>query len=506
MGHSESKACGSVCSTGELDSRSRHIGELVDKAISKQIDPRQVPHETKMVAAQAEDKTRPLKAVATDFVVAEYFATTDTLYQFLTLVHDIYTEALGLYRSERNLQPTECLFIFKGGNILRVVAHEFLDELPEYATEEIRQFYEPFFKRSDNDFSILLDPRVPNYDLTFAEVTTLAYHLQDYIRSLFMSDLERYFDFARYKPDFKQKVYARWLPKFTETGLGDFVSMRSGSGPDKALRYVNDDYGADERQVATSVLQNSGTPLVITHNDSLQFPDEDGNRIAFNLTRTKVAFLLKQKDGSETPVNGELIDVSVPHKTDAMIGHFFEHVEDNIATYELDVSMLGREPLSFIASSLSYLTSDLETVLFFRSHFPWNDSKYGKRMNRLVYLYFIDLFIKVKTGPERVKLLADVRSLISGQNQVNSRSARTKRPQGGSKSLPSDLLFGNLVENVRRLRQEVPTSPELEEMITLILKNIDFLSETLQKVHTYCTTDGMVSVEDIYEGKSGSLI
>jgi len=56
------------------------------------------------------------------------------------------------------------------------------------------------------------------------------------------------------------------------------------------------------------------------------------------------------------------------------------------------------------------------------------------------------------------------------------------------------------------LRQEVPTSPELEEMITLILKNIDFLSETLQKVHTYCTTDGMVSVEDIYEGKSGSLI
>uniref|UniRef100_A0A6C0CGA5 Uncharacterized protein n=1 Tax=viral metagenome TaxID=1070528 RepID=A0A6C0CGA5_9ZZZZ len=494
MGATESKSCGEACSVRQLSERSQHIEKLVGESFTKQIDPLEMEHKIKIVSTKKEDLSKPLKAVATDFVVAEYFATTDTLYQFLALVHDVFDEALILYREQRNLTEHECFFMFKGGNILRVVAHEFLDELPEHANAEIRKFYEPFFKRSDNDFSILLNPDLDDYDAIFSEVTTLAYHLQNYIRSIFMTDLTRYFDFARYRPEFRQKIYSRWLPKFNaarQEGESEFIDISGASGRDRAMRYVNQDYGRDERKVASSDINREEQQLVITHNDALEFPDANGGKIAFNLTRTKVVFTLRQKDGGEFPVKGELIDVSVPHKTDGVIGHFFEELEENIATYKLDMTILGQQPLHFISGSLSYLMSDLENMLYIQSKYPWGDAKYGKRMNRLIYMYFIDIFIKVKTGPARVTILEDVKAFLDGDDKVR---------------LPRDLAIHKLVVQIRKIRRELSQSDDFDEMVALILKNLDFLSETLQKVHDYCSTDGMVTAEEIYNGKSGSLI
>src|SRR5690606_38761436 len=113
----------------------------------------------------------------------------------------------------------------------------------------------------------------------------------------------------------------------------------------------------------------------------------------FNLTRTKLHFTLQDQDGNQQPVEGELIDVSINHRDDTRLRHFFEHLGSQIVTYTLkhpdtDVT------LTFKSYSLEYVTSDLEGILFLSFEVPWEDPKYVKRLNRLMYVYFIDIFVK----------------------------------------------------------------------------------------------------------------
>jgi hypothetical protein len=490
MGAKES-VCVENCSVEERRSRSFLVRQIVDKSMKDQLNALSVKHNIRNLDSSSEDSSRPLKSVATDFVVEEYFSTTNSLYQFLSTVHDVYETALAYYREQRGLGENECLFLFKGGNILRIVAHEFLKTMPEYAHFQISRYYEPFFKRSDNDFSILLDPNIDDYDAIFDEVTTMAYHLQDLLRTIFMNDLNKYFDFSRYKDQYKQQIYAKWLVKFNETGLGDFTGIKTSTKEDSTSRFVKDDYGNEERQVASAKInrQKWGSPFVIKHNNALEFPNPQGERVSFNLTRTKVVFSLQKKAGGELEVQGELIDVSIPHRTDTNIGYFFQNLEDNIAEYDLDMGPLSN-PLHFTSLSLHYLIHDLEYILYKFNDLPWEDSKYSKRMNRLVYMYFIDMFIQTEQGSERLKIMLDVKSAIT-------KGSRFKR---------QNILFANLLKEVSRLRASSEGTEEFDEMIALLEENCDFLIKSLEFVHVYCETDGKASREDIYTGSTSSLI
>lgn len=489
MGAKES-VCVENCSLEERRSRSNTVHDIVDSSMEKQLDALTMKHAVRGVDLNAEDTKRPLKAVATDFVVAEYFSSLSSLYQFLSTVHDVYETALRYYREKRGLEENECMFLFKGGNILRIVAHEFLKTMPEYANADISRYYEPFFKRSDNDFSILLDPALEDYDAIFDEVTTLAYHLQVYLRTIFMDDLAKYFDVARYNEAYKQKVYAKWLPKFSELGFGEFVSMKTRSEKDETSRFVQDDYGQEIRQVATAELPKGvASPFYIRHNDALEFPNPQGQRVSFNLTRTKVSFSLEKKDGKAVAVAGELIDVSIPNRRDSNIAYFFEHLEDNITQYVLDMGPTS-DPLEFTSLSLSYLIHDLEYIMYKFNDVPWEDAKYAKRMNRLVYMYFIDMFIKTPEGSNRLKIMEEVKAAI----------------ESGKKFSRKNLAFNNLIVEVLRIRKSSTGLPEFDEMISLLVENCNFLIDALESIHTYCETDGTASAEEIYEGSTSSLI
>lgn len=490
MGAKES-VCVENCSIEERKSRNDIARETVRRAMTNQLDALRMKHTVKELDLNSEDASKPLKAVATDFVVAEYFSTISSLYKFLSTIHDFYDLTLKHYREIRGLEDNQCLFLFKGGNILRIVAHEFLKTMPEQANFEISRYYEPFFKRSDNDFSILLDPDLEDYDAIFAEITTIAYILQDELRSLFAKDLVEYFDFARYTDTYKQRIYAKWLPKFNETGLGEFVGIRTSSAKDGTSRFKEDDYGNNRRQVVSAEIPSKiSSPFVIKHNSALEFPNPKGERVSFNLTRTKVVFSLQQRGGKkDLEVRGELIDVSVPHRTDTNIGYFFEKLEDNVADYDLDMGSTS-EPLRFKSLSLAYLIHDLEYILYEFNEVPWEDVKYGKRMNRLVYMYFIDMFIRTEVGSERLEILREVKSAIT-----NGYAFKRK-----------NLLFFRLTEKVKNLRKSHGKSEDFQEMVNLMEENMEFLINSLKSIREYCQTDGFVSQEEIYSGSTESLI
>ena len=505
------------------------------------LDALQMNHRREMITKEMQDDLKPLKGVATDIVVNEFFQTDDTLYRFLTRVYTSFETALAMYRKERDLTERQLLFLYKGGNILRIISKEFLIELPASASRKISEFYAPFFKRSDADFSIYLDPRVTGYDTIYKEVTLLAYLVQDVIRDWFDTHMTRYFNFFRYNEEFQSHILDPYVAAFNQAvatsgangdELDPFVNIRIGEavvkeakrfsyepGNDMTIRFVDEDedWTKAEREVALAVIKPvpQGSTMVITHNSALEFPGGSNDvRVKFNLTRTKFVFSLLRQSGKQLNISGELIDVSVPHKFDHNIGHFFDHLDSSITTYSLVYKPVC--DLRFKSYSLAYLISDLEYILFTVINFPWADNKYEKRLNRLFYLYFVDIFVSLENAQSKLQMLRDLKHyIIIPLAKTTSDNLDVKKLRSGIKGFTKKyrqhraLHVNSLLSHLWSLFEKVEAEPEqadqMGEMGRALLKNVDFMITTIENVRQYCSTDGNVKMADLYDSHVDNL-
>lgn len=450
-----------------------------------------------MQSSQFEDPLRPLKAVATDFIVAEFFATGEPLVKFLRLIHNMYQKALSAFRDMTGIEKSDLFFIFKGGNILRIAAADFLSSLPALAKREIEDFYSPFFKRSDNDFGIYLNPKVPNYELRYKQLSTISYHLQDAIRDVIVNDPSSYFDYSRYSPEFKDKILKAWIPKFNE--VADFkvdkIELVHNTG-DRSMAFVNKDFGAPEREISTIKLKRHPSSLKVTNNNALDFSAGE-YRSTFNLTRTKIHLMLSSTTTGQTQrVAGELIDVSMGYNTDTSVREIFQHPEGSISSYTLS-SENPDLALTFQSYSLDHIGSDLEDILFRQRAFPWDDKKYAKRLNRLMYVYFINIFIMRDNNADRLKVLNDLDKMLAVPIVTNLKL-------GSFGKTYSDLMCARLANYMKILVEKVNKDPEQRESLVqmgeVIQQNLTFQMKTLSKVKEYCLTDGKLMESDVYSG------
>ena len=73
---------------------------------------------------------RPLEGIATDLITNHFLKQNSTIAKYIKLITETMTLALEKYSEFKNLGDNKLHFIFKGGNVLRVLAKEFMFELP----------------------------------------------------------------------------------------------------------------------------------------------------------------------------------------------------------------------------------------------------------------------------------------------------------------------------------------------------------------------------------------
>jgi len=481
------------------------------------------------------DPDIPLKAVATDLVVKEFFKTEDTFFEFLLLTCTSFERVLEIYRSRKKLTINQLFFLYKGGNLLRFVSKDFTLEFPAHVTKKLNQFYNPFFKRSDADFSIYIHPNLDQYDDIYYECSLLAYLVQDKLREIFTKNLETYFDLFRYHKKYQHKILVPYLELFNKaSGFEDnFYDFKIGEvtaigdiyypyypNSDVTLRFIkpNEDWLLETREAIIGEIKVPNSIMTITHNNALDFSGGDStNRQKFNLTRTKLIFTLLQKDGITRNIGGELTDVSIPHRLSSrdLIG-FFNHLKEETVRYTMHLSMDNNtvRTLNCVGFSLAYLTNDLEDILFKQNYYPWIDSKYVKRLNRSMYMYFIDIFINIKNTSCRIELLTTLESLIF-------RPLITVEFGNINKLINHiECFFENLSDKINiyqfiwyliKLLKKIKEN-DLVEMESLhqfgehLVKNIGFLIETVNNIKFYCDTDGDIKLDYLYETKMSDFI
>lgn len=501
-------------SAKQTDDKMRH--DIIDMVISGKFesDLKLKEHEEKTLEVEKIDPEQPLKDIATNFVVREFFKSESSLYSFMFTTYNYFTIILNEYKLRRGLLDNDLIFIYKGGNILRIVSKEFWLELPSNSTRELTKIYSPYFKRSDSDFTIYLSPHIKNYDIIYNEVGLLSYLILHRLRKVFLSTPYDFFDYYQYNDTLKKSILEKYLTKLNQIEGFNFKGL--------ALDDIStSDYGASYETLPDSgifkktdktfkkvKIINSNSFLINSYNNMLEFArGVDKDRLAkFTLVRTKVNLSLSSSSGEIKSIGGELIDVSIQHRDDISTVHFFEHINLFKTTYEL---LYMEEKLSINSYTITYLIYDLEEILFRENRFPWEDKKYHKRLYRLFYMYFVDIFVTINDGNIRYDILNDFENMIletykknRGNIKRQSRNFVEKYDNTNVKIISLLYALYDISNNIKYIDDE----KKFEELIDILIENNKSVLKTIDKVFEYCQYDGIVDREDIYNTSSKVLI
>lgn len=400
-------------------------------------DPYSLPDDDDDQGAPFVDLNRELKDIGTTFVVQQIFGTPDTLYNFMAEVYGKLDARLAAYRQAHSLPDKAMFILFKGGNVLRVVAQSYFDLLLPAYRDILEEEYADNFKRSDADFSIYIDETlVQNYDQVLEEVTEMAFDELNNIRSDFFANPEFYFDFLRFKNDYASGEMQPYLSQAKQIGAitdpnnptwngANILQMElldAAAAAAPACRYHGQfdyEYVLDPVTNAINATPRSRTRNWIfnSSNQTLQWTwgSDPTQIVKFYLVRSKIAFeYVYEQNGQRKnkDVGGELIDVSIPHRDDDRLRHFLDHYDDNVHDYTL-ISDDGKNQQMLKAYSLKYLADDLEFIIFDSFDRPWHGGgKYQKRVYRLFFLYILDLLNNSVDAADQTDYLASVQDLL----------------------------------------------------------------------------------------------
>lgn len=601
------------------------------------------------------DASRELKDIGTEIVVNAFLESPESNFNFLKTVYGIFEESINYYIIKKQLPGKAIFFVYKGGNVLRIISNEFLRELPGLAAHEIGDYYQKFFKRSDADFSIYIDPKLETYDNVYNDMILLSYVLQRKLRAEFEENPERFFDVYKYTTDYQKEIFQPYFNRIRDANVfkdpnnsqfyrkkvvqfvfgkaslvsespvdTDLIDLRprdyigkkdvgiqfikgleegleekevikdkdvepdltgsliksrdlqSQSGgfslrwatpsedapkkehdeeiespeqeieeapeqeieeaPEKGeafeqleekekeeieeemdtetLMYADD----SSEQIAMFYLNEEPHSIYVQSNGTLDF--KAGGRVKFALVRSKINFnvylvsldennqIIGNGEVKNMQVGGELIDVSIPHRLDSKIQHFFDNMDIYLHKYELTHK---GDLLTFTSYALIYLIEDLEYILFKFVQKPWEAPKYEKRVNRLFYLYMIDIFNKIKTNEQRQEFLVGFDSML----EELLKSTDSKDMDGiidrFEKTYANDLQYlyiKHLLHYLKGINKIlVPEDlPEYRKFLGVLQENADIITNSFQNVDQYCSIDGSIRLKAIYDGDLKSLV
>ena len=509
------------------------LKELIDTILKKDFDISYLEFGKKLeyeISEEITDKKKELKNIFTDFVIKEFYVTSHQSDSMIKLIFETHHEALSHYIKKKGLKEKDIIFIYKGGNVLRTVAYETMRELPGSIADKIKAYYQNYFKKSDNDFSFVINPHLTNFQEVYNDIKNLAFVVQNYLRNVYIANNTKYFDYYRLSDVERNKILKKYIDELNSSATvtqklhgfdGKFVGLVFGNNKyftdddlkqktfdpqkDMNINFVNEQQRDKKiKKVFSAKLINpveldignyisssdydpnkfrDGAEFYISANDSLTFGQKE-KKASFALIRTKISVnaYLKESDGN-IKLNGELIDVTVVNKLDANIAYLYDNMSKYVTTYTFPY---GDENVNFKSYSIEYLTKDLEHILFLFSEFPWDDTKYQKRIKRLMYMYFVLLLINSKYDLLMKKkyinfMYTAVKKLKKDKNLSLIRSFLEKTTDD-TKKHPYRELFENLNE---KMTHPDLSGKDLAQYLDLIEENLILQLEILNDISEY---------------------
>jgi hypothetical protein len=483
------------------------------------------------------DYNRDLKDFGTNFVVQEFFRTKITLFNFIKITYNTIDSKLKDYRIKNNLSDDSIYFLFKGGNVLRMLANRAFSLLPPAPRELLIKNYAENFKRSDADFSIFIDNEKLSgldYEKVMTDLSTLTYQALDQLRQEFSREPQKYFDFLRLKKAYANdeldayfkrikdlaalvnKDNPQWFQaKFIQMQLLDeHSSSYLRCAYEGQYDYLYEFDSAKPGNIIGIPLTQKPSWIMNSINKTLErfvggFPK---NLVKFYLLRSKVQFEYSyEKDGVliRRPVGAELIDVSFPHKDDFRLRDFLNHAPEFIANYSITEEASG-ETIVLKAESKKGLADDLIVAVFEQIR-PWEAVKYEKRISRLFFFSILDMLGSSGTGSAlgkiyiyevNEKVLDPLKKILESQSKEDikkiSESIKTNS-EDLARDWPDMFTANTIWQHMPKVINEVLLNPKendrdnFKSFIKITEDNLEVINK-LNNMPAY-----KINIEDIYK-------
>lgn len=303
--------------------------------------------------------------------------------------------------------PTDICFYYKGGNVFRILLNDIIVNL------NIKD-YEPLMKRSDADFQLYINPNIENYDIVYEHMKILTLYVLYSMKGVLAED--RYGFTTVFNNTLALNEYNELLNKNQEaqqmnlTAIKIEKKIRNDCVIDFNTLYEEEYVGyKNTLSVLKNIEQINISSFYISKNSAIKFKNND-ILSDFDLIRLKMNYILntRDKNGKEKniPVPSEVIDISIPKKTDDKVHHFVDLAKDYLHLYTKEVNGVD---FSFWAPSLDYMIHDVDDVLFIQREYPWYDSKYKKRIQR----YLLCILVKhIQNGNNLCKNITDIQNKL----------------------------------------------------------------------------------------------
>ena len=454
------------------------------------------------------------KNLCTD-IVTNHVLDQEELYTFLYIINALYTISIEKYIKKKSFKKDDIIFLFKGGNVFRIIANKFLNEMPNKAMYKLMNTYMDFFKLSDFDFGIYINPTLKNHSRIKSEITLISYKIQLLISNILFENKSICFKWFSYNKEYQEEVLNKILKELNNTKPlkdkksiffeNEFTNIQLWNSQlynthniykNKTNLYISKDkkedfivnYDISENSQTYEIIDDSNNKsfMYSTINTNLTKENneiiKENSRIDFNLTRTKITFNLhiknKIKQSNILKLGGELIDVSIgsDHATEV----FFKHKKKYMTNIKLKHHKNPELYFNINMFSLEYLYKDLNYILFDILEYPWLDNKYDKRMYRVFYLAFIDLFKNIKITPIKN---SDIQLLIDYFSNINSYVKEFNKNNFKNKSKCKNLLKDTTQIDIFTLKckKECLLNDFLKKCIKII-ENVINNNSTLNKL------------------------
>ena len=355
------------------------------------------------------DENREYKNFCTD-IVTNYILDEKELYNLLYIINIFYNDCIDYYIQQKNLKSDDIIFLFKGGNIFKIIANKFWSELPNKAMYKFINEYKSYFKRSDLDFGIYINPNLSMNIID--DITIISYKLQVLISEILLTHKEICFKWFKYNDNYKKEILQNLLfdinktealqnsssvyynNKFTNIQFIDQSTIQTNNNyknqTNNYFTFENDNI-KDLDNISNSPFNNKIIRQKINNNTNntnnnfmyssinkaLRIKTTNNRLLKFYLTRVKITFNLhlenKINGKNIISIGGELIDVSIGR--DESSANFYKNKKDYIDSINLtqNTGFYINSVKSFNLNiySFQYLYEDLKFILIDTLYLPW---------------------------------------------------------------------------------------------------------------------------------------
>jgi hypothetical protein len=197
---------------------------------------------------KSENKSQMIKKKimdkVTDFVTENFFINPVKYYNFIHIIINIFENAIDKYIIQKQNKTgmdlkDKIIFIFKGGNLLRAVFLKYTSLLPINIRDKLLNEYGEYFKSSDLDFQIFIDPYIGKkiYYEIYNDMINLSYLCLNRLRNYYTQNLSEIFDFYNLKDIKKKELLLNLEEKINKSDL--FTDNEIPDNPYYGAKIVN---------------------------------------------------------------------------------------------------------------------------------------------------------------------------------------------------------------------------------------------------------------------------